>query len=413
MRATRALKEGGLRLSLLFIFTGYLLGQVQVLSKEGMTQEKFVTAGERYSVVLNVINPTERDIELLIVQRDLVFDRGKTIFKDAGSLQRSNATWIQIKSPRMWLKAKRKAQMKFPVHVPKDAGAGSYHSLLCVQSQPHLKSQAVRAMTIHVRVAFQIITTIKGGVSKVKITRAEVKENKLWVDIENTGSNVVTVKVRPDDEKIESRKVLVYPDQTQTTKLECGTLIDGKHKVRFILDDGRAMLIPQMIEFQKGEIEQVKKSPLSRLKGEKIKRRKPTGKKYKLYLALSYGDRYQGLNLAGNARFGNFTLNAGSTWTEYRLTDYDYSSYRVMANYRKDWFRIGFGSYLFGDRWQSAIRAGVNLRYTNLGVSYLKESKTISVSVNQRLFKKYSITFSGYKSPSRQSWNFSLMIPII
>lgn len=387
--------------------------QVQVMSEDGMIQERFVKAGESYFVKFFVINSTEKDTEILIVKRDLILDRGRTIFKDAGTLERSNAHWIKVKNPRLLLKKKRKAELKFLVTVPKDAESGSYHSVICVQTNPHVVAiESNRKMLIHPRIAFQIITTIEGGISKAKIVKAEVKENLLNLDIENTGTNMIILKLRPDDENIESRKVLVYPSQTQTTKLKCDELRDGKHRIRFILDDGKFMLIPQWIEFEKGELEKVREARLAHLKGEKIKKRRRATKPFNLYLALNYGDRSKGLNLVGNVRAGNFSLNAGSSFTEYRLTDYDYSSYRILANYRIDKFRFGAGTYLYGDRWVTAFRASVSLKYTQMGISFLKESKSLGVNISQRLFKRYRINFHGFKSPYRQSWNFSLMIPI-
>ena len=94
-----------------------------------------------------------------------------------------------------------------------------------------------------------------------------------------------------------------------------------------MLDDSRMMLIPQWVEFEKGELEKARQASLVALKGEKIKKRKKITKPVRVYLAVNYGDRYKGLNLAGNARFGNFSLSAGSQFTEYCQTELDYSAY--------------------------------------------------------------------------------------
>jgi len=43
----------------------------------------------------------------------------------------------------------------------------------------------------------------------------------------------------------------------------------------------------------------------------------------------------------------------------------------------------------------------------------MKESKTLGVNISQRILKRFIINFMGYKNQYRESWNFSLMIPLL
>lgn len=413
-RATRTGRAKALPFLFLFLLCSIGWGQTQVFLKdaEGFIQEKVKNPGESYTVELVLLNQGKKDVEILILQKDLILDRGRTLLKEVGVVERSNSSWFVIKNPRLLLKGQRKATLKIPVNVPMDVKPGSYHSLLIVSITPHRKEQGKVSMGIVPQYGLQIITTIPGGVDRAEVVECVEEKGMLNLDIRNTGENLLILRIRPDNDLIESRRVLIYPDQTQRTSLNCEGLQDGIHKERILLDNEKQYIKPVIIEFRKGEIpKQVTEAPLHHLEGESLRRRTKR-KPVSLYAVVNYGDRNRGLSLAGNLRFGNLSLNAGSSFVEYP-NDYDFSTYRLMANYRVGRFRIGAGSYLFGDRWQTAFRAGLNLKYTNFAVNYMKESKTLGVNISQRILKRFIINFMGYKNQYRESWNFSLMIPLL
>ncbi len=417
MRVRATILRGAFIAPLFFLLGSSLYGQIQIVSP--LYREKIVKAGERFTEDISILNRGKDSIEILMFLKDYKIDKGKSLFLKPDSTAYSNASWIAIEYPRFLLKKERQVSLKIPISVPLDTKPGSYHSLLIIRPQIHRpKRESGVGMQIYYQTAIQIVHTVIGGKKEVKIIKTEVnqEEEKLIVEIQNIGDIVFEVLfLRIELEGIKQGKCRIYPGQIGQVILDISNLADKLYKdVRVILDDGKRFLKAEFITFRKGE--EPKILPLVALKGEKIKGKgKRKGRPYSLYANLNYGSRRRGLSLSGNLRQGNFSFMASSNYNEYIFGDIiqDSESYQISANYRKKWFNIGFGSYIYSGQWVSMFRTGVRFRSTRLNLNYGLSYKIISLNINQRIFKKYFLRLYTFKSPYRTDWNLSLSIPIL
>lgn len=160
-----------------------------------------------------------------------------------------------------------------------------------------------------------------------------MEEDKLIIDVENTGQKLfVNLQVEPELEGIEPKRIRIYPSQTNRVEFDISHLKDKLYKnVRVILDSLDTFIKVEKIEFRKGPLPE--EIPLAKVKITRLARKRRSGKPH-LYLSLDYGSRRRGLSLARDLRMGNFSLSAGSIFSEYFYQNYEseFSTYRVTAS---------------------------------------------------------------------------------
>lgn len=180
-RLIRAVRRGGKSPLLLFLGLFCLIVNVnaQVVFVGRLTQEKKVALGETYFIEFSLLNRTEKAVEVVLLKKDFLFSDEEFKVLKAGSLERSNAKWIEIKYERLLLGGRKRVELRIPVKVPDEVGLkGSHFSHLIVQTMLYDKMvRKDKRLRIGIEYAVNVITTIEGGKRAVEF---ENTLSSLW-----------------------------------------------------------------------------------------------------------------------------------------------------------------------------------------------------------------------------------------
>lgn len=399
----------------LFLFlTSIMNGQVQVLGQ--LYRDDIINPGETYNFEVPIINSTDKEIAVIMEKKDFYQNLNETRFLNPGEIERSNSSWIFTKFWKFKLPAKSKIITQFKVIVPQNV-VGTYYSMVMIQTiNPELIVKGKQGrMGIFVRKGILIISTIKGGKKDIEIIDKKFKDNNLILRIKNTGEDVIILAVKPDHEKIKMSRVRIFPNVEREVKLNCSGLIDGKYRIRILLDDGAEFVRPIFCEFRKGlNPAEIKALPIA---GEKLAERKKARRRpVRIYLNLNYGSRMKGLSISGNFRVNHFTLSSASSFSDYEYADFLYQGHRISAGLKfNPWFG-NVGTYFYGKELEmmTYLSTGLNLKNTRIRIGHLLDKKITSLSIRQRIFKtKYYLRFHTTVSQFRRDYNLSLSVPIL
>jgi len=179
---------------------------IMVLSD--LTQEETVSPGGKYKGGIQLQNASGEVKSVRIYQTDYWFSHtGESRYDDPGTLERSNASWINVSELFMTLQPNEIRMVGYEVTVPAiDSLRGSYWSVLMVEGiQPPDTSSLRTGMAIQtvMRYAIQIITHIgASGSSDLEFLNVGVtRQNNLpviEVDIRNMGDRALRPAVSID-----------------------------------------------------------------------------------------------------------------------------------------------------------------------------------------------------------------------
>ncbi len=165
--------------------------------ENGLTQVFKVNPGQTYTGEIEISNFGDKDQYARIYQRDYLFNyKGEAFYKKPGSIDRSNAKWIDINGNYVKVPAHKKLTVQYEIKVPDDSLlTGSYWSVILVEGVNEIDtnsfSKGVNIQTV-MRYAIQVITNIGNtGMRKLEFMAADlVKEDSvryLQVDLKNSG----------------------------------------------------------------------------------------------------------------------------------------------------------------------------------------------------------------------------------
>lgn len=400
-------------------FSFFLLAlfcQAQIIVPN-LFREKTVECGKIYRGEIIVVNNTNEKKEIRIEVQNILMTTSGVRLVDSEKEKYSMAEWVEFNWGRFYIEPMRRVKAPYIITVPKEIEAGTYHLLFLVKGMVPVKEIETEKMSLGIELqhGIQILFHIKGGKKDAEIFNVEMMEKDILnVDVRNTGVYWTTLKVGND--LLGEQEIKIYNGHERRIKFDCSSLEDKLYKdVRIILDDGDEFLKAQRINFRKGPLPKPL-PPAKKVKGERLARRR--GKPFSLYANLNYGNRRRGISLSGNLRFREFSLSAGSNYSQYYFGDAvsDFESNRLSINFRKEWFSAGMGNYWYDGRWVSTVRIGANFRKTQASLNYSVKYRILSANVTQRLRlfnKNFTLRIRGFKSENREDWNLSLMIPIL
>lgn len=189
-----------------FVFIAiFLIAPVAMLNAtivvlNGLTHENQVQQGESYRGVIEVQNTGDTEKGVRVYLRDYWFSyKGESRHDPGGTLDRSNAQWINYNPELLNLGPGEKATVDFEVQVPNiDSLKGTYWSVLMVEgiSKPDTTRRAGVTINTAIRYAVQIVTNIgDSGIRDIQFLGLDLARendnNVLNVFIENTGERLL------------------------------------------------------------------------------------------------------------------------------------------------------------------------------------------------------------------------------
>ena len=235
-------------------WTGSVLAQLAVDGE--LTRVFVVEPGQTYRGEITVSNTGDAPTGLDVYQRDyLFFADGTNLYDEAGSIARSNATWIELYRPAsVSLDPGQSIPIAFVITVPDDPTlVGTYWSLIMVEPKPPPEvpsNEGVKLRQI-IRYAIQIVTHVGDtGEVSVRVANANlvsIEEGAvLHIDLENIGERWVRPETWADvydDQgthvgRFESIRLRIYPGCSVRYSIEMPGISSGKYQVLVVFDNG-------------------------------------------------------------------------------------------------------------------------------------------------------------------------------
>lgn len=237
-------------MSLLFVVQGVSL------IVDDLSYQVNLGPGETQQFKIALTNDKDEPEQVEIKQCDYGCNSdGQSFFDPVGTMPRSNASWVSFNSNYIRLAPREKQEVIFTIQVPNQQDLkGSYWSALLIEPSQVMQSiqEAKEGMqlTVKIRYAFHVVTTIGNGNAKLNIVSKDLKtvgeKTYLTVDVANAGEVFLNpkliVKLYSTDGKLE--KTLggsterLYPGNSQRYFLDGSDLQGKKWKAFLILDNG-------------------------------------------------------------------------------------------------------------------------------------------------------------------------------
>lgn len=154
-----------------------------LILKEGMTVEMSVLPGKNYEKSLPLLNSGSQPLDIAIYQRDYFFNSdGQNRYDLPGTLERSNAPWVQVNQRSLRLLPQESSRIPYVVTVPNQPALnGSYWSVVLLELQDHSPVEKGKPKQL-LRYAVQVITHISSAAGESDIHFYEKGLKKLSVD---------------------------------------------------------------------------------------------------------------------------------------------------------------------------------------------------------------------------------------
>lgn len=232
-------------------------GRAQISVLTSTVEEKEAAKGEIYTGRIVISNPTTSPQAVRIFKTDYSFKAdGTTSYGDAGSLARSNATWVAPQTERVVVPPRSEVTVPYTVRVPQnDSLRGTYWSMIKVQAAetapPTVSGNQVglgQVIEYGIQVATHIGTT---GTRTIKFESPTAGHDStgsatLDLDVVSTGERAVRPKFSAEvydatgavKAKGAQTRGLVYPGTSFRQHFDFGKLPAGTYKVVVFADTG-------------------------------------------------------------------------------------------------------------------------------------------------------------------------------
>ena len=179
---------------LMFYFSTPIIAGVAILN--GLSHVYQSNAGETIKGWIEIQNSEDTEQAVKIYQRDYLFNhKGEIHYNEAGSHNRSNASWVDFNASYLVLKPREKMLVPFQIQVPwQDSLVGSYWSVAMVEGIETIDTTSYKKginVRTTMRYAIQLINTVKSGTSQLNFIDVGLKKEEgqrlLKVDIANVG----------------------------------------------------------------------------------------------------------------------------------------------------------------------------------------------------------------------------------
>jgi hypothetical protein len=229
--------------------------QVTVVGE--LIHEREATAGEAFTGVVRVTNPSAVAQRVRITSADVVVDSSGYRVRPSGSHERSNAGWLALEADDFVLPAGGTVAVRYAVDVPAHppgSGSGSYWSSLLVRGTPEPEGgEDARGLGTSARMVvqfgIQVVTHVLGPDSRaVEFVDPSVDEDGvLRVSIANRGDRAVRPAMRIEaydgagvrvDIWTPDRKGLLLPGRVAPLSFDLSRLTPGPYSVLLLVDVG-------------------------------------------------------------------------------------------------------------------------------------------------------------------------------
>lgn len=235
-------------------WTGSVSAQLAVNGE--LTQIFVVEPGQTYRAEITVSNTGDAPTGLDVYQRDyLFFADGRNLYAEAGSVDRSNASWIAFYRPvSVSLDPGQSIPISFVITVPEDPTlVGTYWSLIMVEPKPPPEAPSNGGISLRqvIRYAIQIVTHIGDtGEVSVRVANANLVNIEqgavLRIDLENIGERWVRPETWADVyddqgahvERFESIRQRIYPGCSVRYSIEMPGISSGEYQALVVFDNG-------------------------------------------------------------------------------------------------------------------------------------------------------------------------------
>jgi len=230
------------------------ISHANILVLNGLTHESTLQPGGLYKDRIEIQNNGSEEKSVRVYLRDYWFSyTGESRHDEPGTLDRSNASWINYSPQLLTLAPNEKTYIDFEVSIPlSDSLVGTYWSVIMVEGIiPPDTATSMRGVKINtaIRYAVQIITNIgETGKKDLQFLGLELENNGennvLKVAVENTGEYILKPEISLEvfDEsgnskgifKAERRKTL--PGTSIKTSLVLEGLKTGSYSAILVAD---------------------------------------------------------------------------------------------------------------------------------------------------------------------------------
>lgn len=176
----------------------WLFLPLESIVKQGLTNLVDVNPGQEMLIKIQLTNFYDESQRYALTLCDYAYRAdGEVSYLPPGQLPRSNARWIQLYTHSLTVPPKGESHLFYDIKVPRDKSlVGSYWSVILIEPQGQQPIQNSIAeginLIVKVRYAYQIVTTIPGGISKLQVQNQCVCDldlkRCLCIDVKNTGN---------------------------------------------------------------------------------------------------------------------------------------------------------------------------------------------------------------------------------
>jgi len=239
--------------------------KAQISVRSQLSQDTSARPGESYVGSILIRNDTDEIQQAKIYQTDYLFQSdGTNVFGDPGTIERSNAEWIDVASSSMMVPPREAIEVSYRVNVPMDVDAeplqGSYWSMIMVEGIPKSSPENIEndvpddALGIIqvTRYGVQVATHIEGtGAANLKISESALSKGEgnttiLQLSVENDGDKLVKpeiwVEIYDDSGntlgRVDGVNNRIYPGTSVRQTINLGKLEIGHYRALVIMDGG-------------------------------------------------------------------------------------------------------------------------------------------------------------------------------
>lgn len=239
-----------------FLMFSALVSNGSIVVLNGLSHENTAQPGEIYRGTIQIQNTGNVEKSARIYLKDYWFSyTGETKHDEAGTLPRSNGSWITYNPELLTLEGGETKTIDFEVRVPDiDSLKGTYWSVIMVEGiTPPDTTKKEMGVTINtaIRYAVQIVTNIGNtGESDMEFVGLELSKeddtNVLLVAVENVGQRILKPEMNLelfDDSGnsvavIKSEKRKTFPGTSVTSTLYLKDVKPGNYNGVLVADCG-------------------------------------------------------------------------------------------------------------------------------------------------------------------------------
>ena len=220
-------------LAMVLMVGGAAQGTAQVLVRSSLSQDDEVSPGTTYERAIELYNSDDSTRTAEVSLRDYTFTyEGTTNYAEPGTLERSNAPWINYGGSTVTLPPGEEVELTYQVDVPEtvdgEPPSGTYWSMLLIEPLNQQTASADQGLAVQQvrRYGIQVATHIGStGTPEVEILSTDLRRQEdqtaLTLAVQNTG----TRSARPSAqlELYDEAGTLVTKEQTSPKRVYPGT----------------------------------------------------------------------------------------------------------------------------------------------------------------------------------------------